>query len=157
MGRDALGLAFDSLFIEKNRNAFKAANADLLTKVYDFSTEKSFGLGIESFQAAELLFNQDADAITIVDALLAHLVWQGQVEPSEISIYFDQTLNATLNVLSSSFILCVDTEYHRKDIHSYISISSPGKNTGDLTWFIAITKDNPSRLRSSLQIYDGNG
>lgn len=122
MGRDTLELAFDSLFVEKIRNTFKPADADLLNKVCAFLEEKAADIGIESFQAAELLVNQNADAVAVAGALLAPLVWQGRVEPSEISNYFGQALDGTLNELSSPFILRVDTEHHRrKDIHTLLA------------------------------------
>jgi hypothetical protein len=107
MGRDTLGLAFDSLFIEKNRNAFKAAYADLLTKVYDFSKEKSSGLGTEFFQATELLFDQDADEITIVGVLLAPLVWRGLAHPDEIRKHFDDHIGLAKYNGYKSLYACV--------------------------------------------------
>lgn len=94
----------------------------MLTKVCTFSREKAAGIGSESFQAAELLADQDADPLTIAGALLAPFVWQGQVEPAEISIHFGQTLAVALKNLISPFILRLDTENHRRgDIHSMLA------------------------------------
>lgn len=138
MGRDTLELAFDSLFIEKIRNTFKPVDANLLNKGCAFSEEKAAGIDIKSFQAAELLFNQDADAITVAGALLAPLLWSGQVEPSEIPIHFGQALDATLNESSSPFFLRVDSEHHRrKDIHTLLA--------------------SLGRFRSRLHDHDGKG
>lgn len=114
MGRDSLELARGSLFIEKIKSAFKAADVDLLSRVYDFSEVKSADSGKESFQAAELLLEQKADAITISGALLAPFVWYGRVELSEILSHFGHSLASTLKDLSSPFILRIDTENHRR-------------------------------------------
>ena len=84
MRRDTLELARGSLFIEKIKKTFEAADVDLLTRVYAFSEAKAAGPGREPFQAAELLLDQKSDAITISGALLGPLVWHGKAELSEI-------------------------------------------------------------------------
>ena len=112
MGRDTWELARDSLFIEKIRNAFQAADADLLDRVCLSLQEREFDLGSKPFRAAELLIDPDADAITVAGALLAPLLWQGRAEPGEIHRRFGLAIDATLKDLSSPFILRTHTKHH---------------------------------------------
>jgi (p)ppGpp synthase/HD superfamily hydrolase len=127
MERNALELARNSLLIEKIKNEFQAAEADLLVKVYWFSKQRSSGLDSMPFQAAELLIDHDADAITVAGALLAPLLWQGRAQPDEIREYFGQTVADTICDLKLPFILRTDTEDHRRrDIHALLeSLGGP--------------------------------
>ncbi len=122
MGRDTPELAHDSLFIEKIRHAFTAADADLLSRAYAFLWERARGPVSEPFQAADLLLDQDADAITIAGALLAPLLWQGLADPGEIRKHFGRTVADTLEYLDSPFIVCTNTrQYRREDVHALLT------------------------------------
>jgi hypothetical protein len=127
MERNTLELACNSLFIEKIKNEFQAAIADLLVKVYWFSKQRASGLDSMPFQAAELLIDQDADAITMAGSLLPPLLWQGRAQPIEITKLFGRAVADTISDLNSPFILRTDTEDHqRRDIHTILeSLGDP--------------------------------
>ena len=112
MEQDTLELARDSLFIEKIENTFQAADAKLLNRICLFTQEREYSLDATPFQAAELLIDQNADAITVAGALLSPLLWQGGAEPDEIHRPFGLAIDATLKDLSSPFILRTHTKHH---------------------------------------------
>jgi (p)ppGpp synthase/HD superfamily hydrolase len=114
MERNNLELACNSLFIEKIKNAFKAAEVDLLAEVYFFSKQRTPGLDSISLQAAILLIHQDADAITVTGVLLIHLLRQGRVEPDEIHRHVGQKITTTISELNVSFVLRINTEQLRR-------------------------------------------
>jgi len=97
MERNNLELACNSLFIEKIKNAFKAAEINLLSKVYSFSKQRIYVLVSVSFQAA--------DAISLTDALLTPLLWQGHTHPDEVIKHFGKTTANTIRDLNSPVIL----------------------------------------------------
>ena len=105
MERNNLELACNSLFIEKIKNVFKAAELDRLVKVYSFSKQRSSTPGSLSFQAAEPLIDQSADAITVAGALLIPLLWQVSVKPDEIHRYFGQKIAALIGDLNFPFVV----------------------------------------------------
>lgn len=120
MGRNTLELADDSLFIEKIKNTFRVADTDLVKRAHAFSLKKTCGVDLTTLQAAGLLLEQGADAITVASALLAPLLWQGLTDPAEIQKHFDRTVAAVLEDLSSPFILRSDTgNYCREDINAF--------------------------------------
>lgn len=125
MVRDGLELADDSLFIDKIKHIFKAADAKLLTRAHAFSKERAWGFDATPFQAAELLIDQSADAITIACALLAPLLWQDRVDLDEIQKYFEPSVAVELKDLNPPTILRSDTrQYCRKDIHLLLASMS---------------------------------
>jgi len=108
-----------SLLIEKIKQAFPASDADLLAKGYAFSQARAGGPNTELFQAADLLLDQDADAVTIAGALIPPLLWQGLAGPDAVRKPCGRAVAATLEDLNSLFILRVDTRrYHRVDVHA---------------------------------------
>jgi len=112
----------EDIFIEKIKNAFKAADVDLLTKAYAFSRERVCGPDSEPFQAAELLLDQDADAVTIASALLTPLLWKDLTDPGEIRKHFGRTVAAALEELNSPSILRIDTrQYRMEDVHALLA------------------------------------
>jgi len=127
MERNTLELACNSLFIEKIKNEFQAAIPDLLVKVYWFSKQRASGLDLMPFQAAELLIDQDVDAITMARSLLPRPFWQGRAQPDEIPKLFGRAVADTISDLNSPFILRIDTEDHRRmDIHTLLeSLGGP--------------------------------
>ena len=104
MERNTLELAYNSLFIEKIENELHLAEADFLTKAYSFSTQRSSCLDLSPFQAAELPIDQDADAVTVGDALLSSLLQQGHAHPDKIRKLFRRTVADTISDLNSHFI-----------------------------------------------------
>ena len=89
MGRDPLELAGDSLFIDKIKHRFEAADADLENWALAFALKKSCkgdspSNNATGNKAADLLLEQDADAVTIASALLAPLLWQGLTDIDDI-------------------------------------------------------------------------
>jgi hypothetical protein len=121
MERNNLELACNSLFIDKIKNTFKAAEVDRFAKVYSFSKQRASGPDSASFQAAEPLIDQDADAITVVGALLIPHLSKGRSQPVEIIKYFGKTVADTISDLTSPFILRTDTKPHRRmDTHALL-------------------------------------
>jgi (p)ppGpp synthase/HD superfamily hydrolase len=122
MVRDTLELADDSLFIDKIRHTFAAADGSLLTRAYAFSREKAGELDSTPFQAADLLIDQGADALTVICALLAPLLWQDLADLDDIQKHFDARVVAELKGLNPPSILRSDTrQYCREDIHSLLA------------------------------------
>lgn len=122
MGRDTPDLARVSLLIEKIGNNFDDIGADLLRRVHAFSMERAGADDPSRFRAAELLYNQDADVLTISSALLAPLVWRKQIALDEILAEFGPTLTSTLQDLNSPFILHIENQqYRREDIHALLT------------------------------------
>ncbi len=121
MERNNLELACNSLFIDKIKNTFKAAEVDRFAKVYSFSKQRTSGPGSGSFQAAEPLIDQDADAVTVAGDLLIPPLSQGRSQPVEIVKHLEKTVADTISDLTSPFILRIDTKPHRRmDIHDLL-------------------------------------
>ncbi|MDD5205727.1 MAG: hypothetical protein PHS17_09910 [Desulfobacterales bacterium] len=112
MGRDTPELAADSLFVEKTKQKFRAADADLVAKAYAFSKERVCGEGSAPIRAADLLLKQDADAITVACALLAPILWQGLANVGEIEKQFGRTIAAALEDLDPSPVQRPDNRPH---------------------------------------------
>ena len=122
MGRDTLGLADDSLFIEKIKNTFQAADADLLTRAYAFTRLKFCEVNSAGYKAADLLLDQDADAITIAGALLAPLIWQNLTDIGHVREYFGPDVVTALEDLRDSFFIPIDGQPHEnKNIHALLT------------------------------------
>lgn len=123
MGRDSLELAGDRLFIDKIKHTFKAADADLVNRAFVFALKKSCNGDSTGNKAADLLLEQDADAVTIASALLAPLLWQGLMDIDDIRENFRPEVAATLEDLSSPFIPTTDTYHYnrKKNIHNLLS------------------------------------
>jgi (p)ppGpp synthase/HD superfamily hydrolase len=121
MERNTLELACNSLFIEKIKIAFKAAEVDRLVKIYSFSKQRTSGLGSVHLQVAEPLIDQEADANTVAGALLPPLLSQGRTQPNEIHRYFGQKIANTISELTSPFILRTVIKPHRRmDTHALL-------------------------------------
>jgi GTP pyrophosphokinase len=88
MGRDILELADGSLFIEKIRNSFQGESLDLLIRAYGLAQEKSIPGNLICLRAADLLLEQDADAVTVAAALVAPLLWDQRIGPAELENHF---------------------------------------------------------------------
>jgi GTP pyrophosphokinase len=149
MRRDTPELACDSLFIEKFSRAFAAADADLLNKAYVFLKRRASGLDSNPFQAAELLLDQDADAVTIAAALIAPLLWQGLADLDQVRDHFGQLVAETLEGLNSSFLLRFDTrQYRRENIGALLStMGSDPRKAVLLITFRLLTLENATSLR----------
>lgn len=119
---DSLELACDNLILEKINRVFNRADADIVTKACAFAKELGCGIDSEAFRTAELLVDQDADAITVAGAMLAPLLWQGLVNLDEIRQRCGQKVSATLEDLGPPAILHLDTErYRRQDVHNFLA------------------------------------
>ena len=110
MRRDTLRLAPDSFFIDRIRRTFTAAEADLLTRVHDFARRKTLGVDSTPFQAADLLLEQDADAMAIAGALLTPLLWKKVTNLDEIKNLFGTGIAATIE--DADFIALSQSENH---------------------------------------------
>ena len=118
MRRDTLELADDSLFIERIKGRFAAADADLILRAHAFLSEKACADDSTAHQAAALLIEQDADAITVAAALLTPLLWQACIDPSEIRERFGSSVAASIEDLCSPFIPTTDDQQlRRREIH----------------------------------------
>ena len=69
MRRDKLELADDSLFIERIKHTFAAADAELVIRAHAVLSEKACADDSTAHNAAAMLVEQDADAIAVVAAL----------------------------------------------------------------------------------------
>ena len=118
MRRDKLELADDSLFIERIKHTFTAADAELVIRAHAFLSEKACADDSTAHKAAALLIEQDADAITVAAALLTPLLWQECIDISEIRERFGSTVAASIEDLFSPFIPTTDDRQLRnRDIH----------------------------------------
>jgi (p)ppGpp synthase/HD superfamily hydrolase len=117
MRRDTLELAVDSLFIERVKGTFTAADAELVIRAHAFLSEKSRADDSTARKSAALLIKQDADA-TAVAALLHPLLWQECIDPSEIGERFGSTVAASIEDLGSPLIPTTDDrQLRRRDNH----------------------------------------
>lgn len=96
MERNSLELAHDSLFVERIEHAFDAPDANLLRRVHAFSRGRAPEDDSTPFQAADLLLDQDADAVTIAGALLAPLFRQNLADAGEVERRFGPAVSQTL-------------------------------------------------------------
>jgi GTP pyrophosphokinase len=122
MGRDTLGLADDSLFIEKVKHTFQVADADLLTRAYAYTQEKLCDGNSTGYKAANLLFDQDADATTIAGALLAPLIWQNLTDIRHVREHFGPDVATALEDLRDSFFIPIDDQpCEDENIHALLT------------------------------------
>ena len=122
MRRGTLEFTAGSLFIERIKHLFSAADADLIIRAHAFLSEKARACDSTVHKAAALLIEQDADATTIAAALLAPLLWKECIDLSEIRERFGSTVAAALEGSSSSYIPATDDrQMRRRDIHAILS------------------------------------
>jgi (p)ppGpp synthase/HD superfamily hydrolase len=110
MRRDTLELADDSLFIERVKGTFTAADAELAIRAHAFLSEKACADDSTAHKAAALLIEQDADATAVAAALLPPLLWQECIDPSEIRERFGSTVAASIEDLGSPLIPTTDDD-----------------------------------------------
>ncbi|RLC18354.1 MAG: hypothetical protein DRI24_03330 [Deltaproteobacteria bacterium] len=121
MGRDAPGLATDSQFIEKIEHTFKAADADLLTQAYTFTQAKACNGNSVGYKAADLLFDQAADATTIAGALLAPLLWKNLTDIGHVREHFGPYVATALEDLRDAFFSPIETQpCESENIHALL-------------------------------------
>ncbi|MDY6832238.1 MAG: HD domain-containing protein [Thermodesulfobacteriota bacterium] len=121
MERDILGLAGDSLFIDKIQRTFQAADADLLTRAHVFAQGKLCGKNSIGYKAVNLLFDQDADATTIAGALLAPLIWQNLTDIRHVREHFGPDVATALEDLRDSFFIPTDDQPRESEnIHALL-------------------------------------
>ena len=104
MERSYLGLADESLFIDKIQSTFKAADVKLLRNAYIFSQEKACNGNPIGCKAANFLFGQNADAVTISGALLAPLTWENLTNVDDVRGSFGSDVATVLEDLRDSFL-----------------------------------------------------
>lgn len=107
MGRDIPELDHNTPFEEKIRRAFEPADAGLVERANAFLAEKrcaADSTASQSYPAANLLLEQNADAVTVAAALLAPLVWADRADTAEIRQTLDPAVAETLTDLGSPFI-----------------------------------------------------
>lgn len=96
-------MADDSLFIEKINQTFTAAEADLVGRAHAFLLKNKCADDSADYQAANLLCDQEADAVAIAASLMAPLLWQNLASPDEIREHLGPDVAATLDKLHSPF------------------------------------------------------
>ena len=96
-------MADDSLFVEKLNQTFTAADADLVGRAHAFFIEKKCAVDSAGYHAANLLFEQEADAVAIAASLLVPLLWQNLASLDELREHFGPAMAATLDKLHSPF------------------------------------------------------
>lgn len=116
MRRDTLALAPDSLFIEKIRRTFTTAEADLLIWVHDFARRKTHGVDSTPFRAADLLLEQDADALAIASALLAPLLWKNVTNLDDIRNHFGKGIAAAIEDADSLALSQSENHHDVRDL-----------------------------------------
>jgi (p)ppGpp synthase/HD superfamily hydrolase len=122
MRRDTLGLADDSLFVKKIKHTFKAADVDLLSRVHAYTREKLCHGSSTGYKAADLLFDQDADATTIADALLAPLLWKKLTDIGHVREHFGPDVAIALEDLRDSFSISTDAQpRERENTHALLA------------------------------------
>jgi len=122
MGRNSQNWANGRLFLEKVRDAFDPAEAELIIRAHSFAKEKLRGHPRPPFRVAELLLGQKADAVTLAAALLAPTIWYADTTLPEIRDTFGETVASTLLEFKTPTALRTDTETHRrKDIHALLA------------------------------------
>ena len=111
----------DNLFLKKIKNKFNATDAALVSEAYAFSKERIGDCRSSAFQAAKMLMDQDADAITVAAALIAPLLWNNRATIDDIFGHFNPIVAETLRDFSPQSILRTDTQrYCREDIHTFL-------------------------------------
>jgi hypothetical protein len=136
MARDALELADCSLFIDKIKPTFSAADGNLLTRACAFAKERACGLDTPPFQAADLLVDQGTDPPTVACALPAPLLRQDLVALAEIQKKIDPAPAAELKDPSPPSLLRADIrQYWPEDIQ--FSLASIGSFPRKALLFIA--------------------
>ena len=121
MERNTLELAGDSLFIEKIKQNFTSVDADLVDRAHAFFVEKALVDDSTGYKAANLLFEQKADAVTIAGSLLAPLLWQDLASPDDIREHFGAAVAAALENLLSPFTSHDGAgPYQNKDIQNIL-------------------------------------
>ncbi len=126
MRRDALILEPDSLFIDKIKRAFTAAEADLLIKVRDFAIRKTHGVDSTPFQAAELLLEHEADALAIAGALLTPLLWKNVTNLADIENHFGAGFATTIQGVDFLALSQSGNHHDVRDLLAYIG-DVPGR------------------------------
>ena len=115
MRRDTLELADDSLFIERIKGRFVAADTDLLIRAHAFLSEKACAEDTTAHKAAALLIE------TVASARLPLPLWQACIDPSEIRELFGSTMDNRVEDLSSPLIPTTDDRHLRhRDIHAIL-------------------------------------
>ncbi|NDY73067.1 HD domain-containing protein [Desulfobacter hydrogenophilus] len=97
-------MADESLFIDKIQSTFKAADVKLLRNAYIFSQEKACNGNPIGCKAANFLFSQNADAVTIAGALLAPLTWGNLTNVDDVRGSFGSDVATVLEDLRDSFL-----------------------------------------------------
>lgn len=122
MGRANKNWANGCLFLEKVRDGFDQAEANLITRAYAFAKKRLEGHCQPPLSVAELLLDQKADAITLAAALLAPTIWHTETSLREISDTFGKAVASILEEFGAPVALRTDTEPHRrKDIHTLLA------------------------------------
>jgi GTP pyrophosphokinase len=121
--QDILPVTGDSLFIDKVRCTFQAADADLLNRAHAFTQEKMRdGGNATGYRAANLLFDQDADATTIAGALLAPLVWQNLTDIGQVRELFGPDVATAIEGLRDSYFTPRNSRTREaKNIHALLT------------------------------------
>ena len=115
MGRDTLGLADDSLFIDGIHHTFTAADANRLTGVHGVSKERACGskaAPVHIAMAADLLLAQGVNGTPATGAPLTPFPWQVTIDTDEIRKRFGSTVSAEYQDLCPSLIIHSHTNIH---------------------------------------------
>lgn len=91
------------VLIEKIKQTFDAAEADLVGRARAFFIENKCADDSAGYHAADLLFEQEADAVSIAASFLAPLLWQNLALTDEIRDHFGPAVAATLKNLHPPF------------------------------------------------------
>ncbi len=150
MKRNSLELAHDSLFVERIERAFGAPDANLLRRVHAFSRGRMPEHDSTPFQAADLLLDQNADAVTIATALLAPIFKQNLADAREIERRFGLAVSRTLEKLHFPDASHIDgREDQRGDIQKVLDIMDrSSRNAVLLIAFRLIALENETDCRN---------
>jgi hypothetical protein len=156
MRRDTLELADGSLFTERIKRTFTAADADPVIRAHAFLSEKACADDSTARIAAVLLMEQDANATTVAAALLTPILWKECIDPSEIRDHFGSTVATALEEHASPFIPTDHRQLRRRDIHA-ISSSTGGRSLqSPFVYHIQVVSNGKShRLYGHVRPQDG--
>lgn len=154
MKQDMAQWAGDSGFLEQVRQSFNTADADLVGRAHALARSRLQDQGV-GLQAACLLLEQQADAISIACALLAPLLWQGLIETADIAKRFGVDVADTLEDLLPSVIHHGGSGPHptREDIQSLLTVirGTPRRALLLIVFRLLILEQAASPFSDSLQ------
>jgi GTP pyrophosphokinase len=113
------------LLMDNFKKVFKVPDAAVIDNAFAIIKEKGASIDPTALKAADLLLGLEADAVTIASTLLAPLIWERLISPSEIKKCLGKAAFDTLNNLKFPTLSQIDEgKYRREDIHALLASMS---------------------------------